>query len=71
MTDKADDPAFATGSPEHGGYSGMCLRTYIATAVMQGFSANPDLLHWDSEETADYAVEHADALIAKLAKEQS
>lgn len=69
MKDKATDPAFATGSPEHGGYSGMTLRTYIATAVLRGFSANPELVHWSPEECAEYSVEHADALIAALLQE--
>jgi len=78
-TPKHGGPAFPLGDFEwnkaNAHNNGMTLRTYIATAAMQGLLAD----HKDhSDEVADgetcpqttarLSVEHADALIAELSK---
>ena len=50
------------------GSTGMDLRTYIATAALQGIIVAPGMTGTSPEERAEYALLHADALIAELNK---
>jgi len=65
-----NDPAFlvktvnADGTPRP---CGLTKREYFAAMSMQGLNAHPE--DWSAENTARYAVEQADALIAALNKE--
>lgn len=70
MSDKPTDNAFPIPAVihEHGSAPGMCIRTYVATAALQGLLAgNP---HWpyQKETIIECAVRHADELIAQLSK---
>ena len=51
-------------------YSGLTKREYFAALVMQGYAANSDrIYHENVERNAEWAIQQADALIAKLSKE--
>lgn len=68
MSGRTDDQAFPrAGAQFSTPVEGMTLREYIATAAMQGLCANSDF-DMNAEEIAASAVEHADALLAELAK---
>ncbi len=47
---------------------GMNLRTYIATAALQGILANPESWLIGSESRSERAVKEADSLLKELAK---
>ncbi len=47
---------------------GLNLRTYIATAALQGILANPESWLIGSESRSERAVKEADSLLAELAK---
>lgn len=73
--EEADDggPAFASGDPVHGGWAGMSLRAYIATAVLASIGtwmpsgAYTDLTSPDAMQArAEWAVRQADALLSAL-----
>lgn len=51
---------------------GLTKREYFAGLAMQGILANPSpqCVTWDEEKVAFASAQHADALLAELAKEQ-
>jgi hypothetical protein len=71
----ANEPAFPISdvdSPNRESYWGLDKREYFAAMAMQGISANPNffgpLFQQNPRAAADYAVEAADALLARLAE---
>ncbi len=65
MNIHGDDDAFPNRDEDGVPLPGMTLRTYIATHVMAGLAACPEV-SMDAEEYADWAVSRADALIRRL-----
>lgn len=66
---KIDNQAFpAPGTEFTHGYLGLTKRELFAAMAMQGICASEPSEKLDYEHTAHFAVEHADALIAELAK---
>ncbi len=59
-------PAFPIVNDGHIQYDGLTKREYFAAMAMQGLIASNDKINFD--EAADFAVEHADELIARLNK---
>lgn len=61
----AGEPAFAVpGTPDSYQQVGLTKREYLAALALQGYLAgDPNV---DYEEAAKFAVEHADALLARL-----
>ena len=47
---------------------GISARDYIAIQAMTGFCANPQLTDRSFDEIADYAYNHADAMIKRSEK---
>jgi hypothetical protein len=58
------------GKDHHAAQDGIDVRTYIATAALQGLLANSITSNYSGYPTlaADLAARHADALIAELNK---
>jgi hypothetical protein len=77
---RADLPAYPTmRNPEHGWPTGLTIREHFAAMAMQGMLANPAIPQIARSQGAETheaimdwysqgAVQHADALIAELAK---
>lgn len=51
---------------QYPGCEGMSLRQWYIGKALQGFCANPDLMHHVSEGIARLAIEHADAVMSIL-----
>jgi hypothetical protein len=67
MTDKEVqilEPAFPSGNPEVGGYSGMTLRDYFAGQALLGLIKNSGVGSWYALQ----AYEIADAMIKEREK---
>ncbi len=46
-------------------------RELFAAMAMQGYCANPEILHWSHEEMAEHAVEAADQLCVAIEETKS
>ena len=69
MGDKRNDggPAFAHGSPEHGGHPGMTLRDWFAGQVMVALSTDIPFDMHTAVDRAKWAYMQADAMLAARA----
>ena len=70
----ADVPAFPTVVYDAGirdSYGGLTIREHFAGLAMQGLLADPSSSSATAWDLAHVAIEHADALIAELAKERT
>lgn len=71
-TQLGSEPAYPCDGPNCVAY-GLTIRQEFAKAAMQGLLANPQEEAWHStaERIARIAIEHADALLAALAKQDT
>lgn len=69
MKSKEAFPIHVLGGPEAGYHPGMTLREYYAGQAMVGVLASGQNL-LNQNQTADFAVKHADALIAALERKR-
>ncbi len=67
---KESPPAFAHGSPEHGGHPGMSRRDYFAAAALRGMMANPFFIR-EFAKIAEVSGTPTEELIATAAGRQA
>lgn len=71
-TQLGSEPAYPCKAQSFTPERGFTKREVLAAMAMQGLLANSRHFAWrmDAERVAEVAVEHADALLAELAKEE-
>ncbi len=71
MSDRGNQPAYPLElDADCGPYSGMTIREAFAMAAMQGFLAQDTSQELEQWDIVHWSVEHADTLLAQLAKEK-
>ena len=65
VIDHGSHQAFPCNDRTPNGHYGLTKREWFAGMAMQGMAANPE---WGASDIANYAVDQADTIIAKLNK---